>query len=57
MQWKVRPANVVDHPPLAPALPVLSAAFTEREVELVVKKLRKNKAVASMRSLESFGRR
>jgi hypothetical protein len=45
VQWCVRPAGLVDGAPLGPELPVQLGELSRVEVELVIKKLRRKRAV------------
>jgi len=44
VQWCVRPAGLVDGPPLGNELPVLLSRFTADEVDRVIQKLKRNRA-------------
>ena len=44
VQWRVRPATVINHPCLGPPLPVSTACFSYDETASVLKKLRRGKA-------------
>ena len=44
VQWKVRPATVIDEPTLGPPLPVIELPFGELEVGASIRRMAKNKA-------------
>jgi hypothetical protein len=44
IQWRVRPAGLVDGPSLGPQLPVLLSRFTAAEVDIVIQRLKKKRA-------------
>ena len=44
VQWRVRPAGLVDGPPLGPELPVNLEPISEREVTLAFAKLKWGRA-------------
>jgi len=44
VQWKVRPATLIDEPPLGPPLPVIELPFGELEVGASIRRMAKNKA-------------